>query len=290
MATAEPGYNPPLGAPESATYLVQVASSGLSAEQAMGALATGLVKNAATTGVQSIAAAGTDYALPQGPRGLYLPVGLGLSTLPNDANLAEFFDDFLLSAGATTAPPGWVFGNGGTGALAAQVAASGGGLIRTTSGATAGATAALQSTVGLIANISTKKWWMAWRLTVSTAITAQTMAYVGLLNLAANKTVSMGVFGASSIVNFVLQYDGNETGSFVSTGVAIDTAAHIIEMWGLGDGKVHARIDGGTDLGATTMSSAPADSVYARSCVRNGTDNVARQLDLDWVHVLAPRN
>jgi hypothetical protein len=49
------------GAPVGATYLVQTASGGLSAEQAMGALATGIVKNTTTTGVQSIATVGVDY-------------------------------------------------------------------------------------------------------------------------------------------------------------------------------------------------------------------------------------
>lgn len=54
------------GAPTDATYIVQTPSSGLSAEQAMSALATGIVKNATATGVQSIAVAGTDYTSPTG--------------------------------------------------------------------------------------------------------------------------------------------------------------------------------------------------------------------------------
>jgi len=58
-----------VGAPTDATYLVQTASSELSAEQVMGALATGIVKNTTTTGVQSIAAAGTDYVAPGGALG-----------------------------------------------------------------------------------------------------------------------------------------------------------------------------------------------------------------------------
>jgi hypothetical protein len=49
------------GAPTDATYIVQTANGTLSAEQAMGALATGLVKNTTTTGVQAIAVEGTDY-------------------------------------------------------------------------------------------------------------------------------------------------------------------------------------------------------------------------------------
>jgi hypothetical protein len=44
-------------APDDAKYIVQTASSGLSAEQALGSLATGLLKNTTTTGVLSIATA-----------------------------------------------------------------------------------------------------------------------------------------------------------------------------------------------------------------------------------------
>lgn len=49
-------------APSDAKYIVQQASAGLSAEQALGSLASGLLKNTTTTGVLSIAVAGTDYA------------------------------------------------------------------------------------------------------------------------------------------------------------------------------------------------------------------------------------
>lgn len=51
-------------APSTAKYIVQQADATLSAEQALGALATGILKNATTTGVLSIAAAGTDYLAP----------------------------------------------------------------------------------------------------------------------------------------------------------------------------------------------------------------------------------
>jgi len=47
--------------PVDATYITQTADATLTGEQAMGALATGIVKNTTTTGVQSIAAEGTDY-------------------------------------------------------------------------------------------------------------------------------------------------------------------------------------------------------------------------------------
>jgi len=54
------------GAPTDATYLLQTASGSLPNAQAMASLATGLVKNTTTTGVQSIAVAGTDYTTPTG--------------------------------------------------------------------------------------------------------------------------------------------------------------------------------------------------------------------------------
>jgi len=51
-------------APVGATYIVQTADATLTNEQAMGALATGIVKNTTATGVLSIAAADVDYATP----------------------------------------------------------------------------------------------------------------------------------------------------------------------------------------------------------------------------------
>lgn len=52
------------GAPSTATYITQTADGTLSAEQALGALATGVLKNTTTSGVLSIAVAGTDYVAP----------------------------------------------------------------------------------------------------------------------------------------------------------------------------------------------------------------------------------
>jgi hypothetical protein len=52
------------GAPTNATYITQTPNAGLSAEQALSLLTTGLMKNTTTTGVISIAAAGTDYVAP----------------------------------------------------------------------------------------------------------------------------------------------------------------------------------------------------------------------------------
>lgn len=61
--TDEGGGDTGGGAPTTATYLLQTANGSLPNAQAMGALATGIVKNTTTTGVVSIAVEGTDYSL-----------------------------------------------------------------------------------------------------------------------------------------------------------------------------------------------------------------------------------
>ena len=51
-------------APADATFIVQTANGTLTAEQVLGALATGLLKNTTTTGVLSIAEPDVDYIGP----------------------------------------------------------------------------------------------------------------------------------------------------------------------------------------------------------------------------------
>lgn len=83
------------GAPTDATYIVQTASGGLSAEQALGALGTGILKNTTTTGVLSIAVAADIPDLST----LYLPIGGG--TLTGDLIIAK--SNPLLTIKATSA-------------------------------------------------------------------------------------------------------------------------------------------------------------------------------------------
>jgi hypothetical protein len=72
---------------DQATYLVQTATNAPANAQVMASLATGIVKNTTTTGVQSIAASGTDYQAP-------MTAGTGISltgsptTVINLANTA----------------------------------------------------------------------------------------------------------------------------------------------------------------------------------------------------------
>lgn len=68
------------GAPQNATYIVQTPNGTLSNEQALSALATGILKNTTTTGVLSIAAEGTDYWKPGGTDVAVADGGTGASS------------------------------------------------------------------------------------------------------------------------------------------------------------------------------------------------------------------
>jgi hypothetical protein len=92
-------------APNNATYITQVAESGLTAEQALAALATGLVKNTTSTGVLSIAgesdiesalgshAANEVLATPDGSSGDLSPRALVVGDLPSQLGVAVIVDD-----------------------------------------------------------------------------------------------------------------------------------------------------------------------------------------------------
>lgn len=78
------------GAPATATFITQTPDGGLSAEQALSALATGLMKNTFTTGVVSIAAAGTDYSAGTAALGTGLlksTTGTGALTIATSTDL-----------------------------------------------------------------------------------------------------------------------------------------------------------------------------------------------------------
>jgi hypothetical protein len=86
-------------APVGATYITQTSNGTLTNEQALSALATGIVKNTTTTGVLSIAAQGTDYYAPAGTDVALADGGTGASLTNPNADRIMFWDD---SAGQIT--------------------------------------------------------------------------------------------------------------------------------------------------------------------------------------------
>lgn len=87
------------GAPTDATYVTQTPDSTLTNEQALSALSTGILKNTTTTGVASIAVAGTDYLAPGGAGTIS---GLTTGTLPK-ASSATALTNSIISESASVA-------------------------------------------------------------------------------------------------------------------------------------------------------------------------------------------
>jgi hypothetical protein len=309
MATADPVYNPNLqlgsatvgtglslsggvlsNPSVAATYLVQTASSDLSAEQAMGSLATGLVKNTTTTGVQSIATAGTDYAQATA-REFYRARALSFLGLSSgDSTVFEHFEDFTMFATATAAPAGWAnvsaVGSGGINGGTAQRA---GGWVRLTTGATAVSTVELFHRGTTIGAISTVKWYIATKFALTTTPDSQTVILNAITNTASNKSIGIGFRGSLNANNFIVQYDGIYTGTALDLAVAKDTAVHVVEAYGTGTTTLNARIDGGSAVTAV-MASAPTDTMLGFDILlQNGTTAASQTEDIDWIYMLGVR-
>lgn len=90
------------GAPANATYITQTASSGLTNEQALSSLTTGVVKVTNGTGVLSTAAAGTDYAAPTSGTSVLLGNGTGGFSSYAGTSCTNQFPRSLSAAGAAT--------------------------------------------------------------------------------------------------------------------------------------------------------------------------------------------
>lgn len=203
-------------------------------------------------------------------------------------DLAYFWDDFTTEP-TTNTTFGWLVGGGGSASTTTQIAATGGGLLMLNTGASAASNAQWTQVDGIISNVSTAKWYAACRFRVTTTPDAQTTALVGLINQAASKTIACGVVGSLDATHFVLQYDGNATGSVLSLVTAINTSFHVYEMWGTGSTTLNVAIDGGAPL-SVTMAAAPADYASAIMTVRNGTTAASQQIQTDWVLVAGARS
>jgi len=234
---------------------------------------------------------GTDFSKPHGPLQKYLARAIAFAGLPTDDTLGWFFEDFpaASSASGTTAPPGWTLLNASTGTVSCTSVGRGGGWMRASSGATAGARGEADGANGsLSADITSHAWYFAVKFALSTAATAQSILSIGIFNLAGTKGISCGFMGGLNAANFVVQYDGAQfftlsTGSALDLGVAKDTADHVVEFYGKGGTTLFARIDGGAELNHA-MASAPTDAITGiNTTARNGTDNVVRSIDADWV-------
>lgn len=94
-------------------FIVQGTSdAGLSGPQFLGALGTGLVKNTISTGVLSIAAAGTDYLAPTGSGASLTGIPTSIAGTTNQITASASTGAVTLSIPSNFVPPGGVAPNG----------------------------------------------------------------------------------------------------------------------------------------------------------------------------------
>jgi len=170
------------GANALGTYLVQTATNAPVNAQVMGALGTGLVKNTTTTGVQSIAASGTDY----GPPTSGLATGIVKSTTGTGAHT-------IATSGTDYAPGTSALGTGivktttGTGAL--SVAASGTDYGPPTSGNATGLVISTTGTGAHTAYTGVSAVANQW-ITALSALGAGTLAQPAFTNISGTATIA----------------------------------------------------------------------------------------------------
>jgi hypothetical protein len=208
------------------------------------------------------------------------------SALGDPRNMGWIFDDMAEAGVNANVPAGWISsGSGSAASVMTAITDEGGGVSEVQTGATAGSAVTHASSSPLIANVTTAPWYAAYRFKVTTAVSGtQTKMFASLRNAAGNKTIGAGVYGpigGAAATKFVFQYDGNEAGSVVDTGIVFDTAYHIYEMWGIGSTTLFTAMDL-IPLASVVMAAAPTDSMQGYRGGNNGADNLARTSRTDW--------
>jgi len=222
-----------------------------------------------------------------GPSSSLLARGLAFSGLSGSDDTAQFFDDYLLGASATVLT-GWQQQLNNAAAIAMVVTNGAGGLYTANTGATANTICDVNTTPSAVTNTSTAKWYIAFRQKITTTPDANTRALSGLLNTGSTKSVTAGFNGPQSATNFIVQYDGAFTGSFIDFGVAVDTAFHVFEIYCNGDTRVRGRIDKGAEVSAVQAAPGTGEHAFYNS-LRNGATAATQTVVRDWFSALTPR-
>lgn len=207
-------------------------------------------------------------------------------------DLFEFHDDLPLST--STTPPGWQSGIAGSGVTASPLTAAtpqpNAGEFLFSTGATANSVSELYGNVRVLDAAATRRWYVAARFRLHTAVDAQARMVAGLVAAGGGGSIVVGGLGGGSIANFCLGYDAAYTGAltYVDLGVAIDTARHLFEVYGKADGKIYCRVDNGSEFGGYTMAS-PLLRGYMLWSARNGTTPANREMTADYYTFVTER-
>lgn len=121
------GFTAGRAAPKDAKYIVQQVNGELTNEQALGDLATGILKSTNVSGILSIAVAGTDYYAPGGTDVAVADGGTGVSSLTAYAPLFGGTTSTGPVQSGTVGTAGQVLTSNGAGALPTFQSPSSGG-------------------------------------------------------------------------------------------------------------------------------------------------------------------
>ena len=178
-------------------------------------------------------------------------------------------------------PPGFtrVSAGGGTGVASLTRASS----VRMQSSAAAGARIQYHGAALPVLSINpfSGKWYCAFRFQLgASTFNATSVIGAGFRSLAGATTVMGGVLGFGSTANFGFQCNGNEAGTFIDSGLAVDLNVHVMELYHTGDGNLRARLDLGNELSASLGGVPPG--AYALLDVFSGGAAVNHDVDFDW--------
>jgi hypothetical protein len=173
----------------------------------------------------------------------------------------------------------------GSGAITYAADLGAGGWKRHSTGTTNPTLAYISGSAKPLPRMDTGKGYIRRRVKWETAYDANDVALYGLQNEAANATVGVGFIGSLDTVNLILQYDGNIAGSHLDL-IALDTAIHVVEVWYVGDGKLHVAVDG-TEVGTGVTLASPMTSVLHTLdwCTNGATGASDRRMADDFVYV-----
>ena len=294
------------GAPTNATYIVQTADGSLSNEQALGALATGIVKNTTTTGVLSIATPGTDYVAPAGnvatatalaANGANCSVGqfpLGVnasgavescttiaaalvSLLASTTTLDEDFSSGT-TVNTTIGKLGWAAGNGTVTAQNSEVNHPG--LLRRDTSASSGTVAYTSlSTLGGFLPTAATTQDETWRVRLNVNDSDTGMRVGSMANINVDPANEIGFEKEVADTNYFC-VTKNTTETRTDSGVAVDTNFHAFRYVRTGTTQVEFYIDGVLKCTHTTNFPAVTTVLMPTAQVFNGAA-ASKTMDLD---------
>jgi hypothetical protein len=200
-------------APSDATFITQTPSGGLSAEQAMSLLGTGLVKNTTATGVQSIGVRGTDFISPADI--FESAIAAFADSLIAFANPCTIFDhDLQTRWGTPSVASSGAITQGALSKIIATSGATGGGAVARTYGSSLGS-----AFPNVFPGGTTGKWYLEFRARLTTAVSALAIIGVGdetVLDIGARASIDTGFYGARS----------NNGPTALKSTIAVDTSFH----------------------------------------------------------------